>query len=169
MNAKEAILKRRSIRKFKQDKISREIIDQLLEAGCAAPSACNKRPYAINVVTNEALLESLNESSRFSDMRSPLSIVVAADMERTLPRQYKDYWIQDCSAVTQNILLMATELGLGSCWNGLHPNPKPEEHVRAVLELPETIIPLSLIRIGYPDEEREPNGGYDEAIVKFFE
>ena len=169
MNAKEVILKRRSIRKFKQDKIDKALIDQLLEAGCAAPSACNKRPYAIYVITNEELLERLNESSRFSDMRSPLSIVVAADMERTLPRQYRDYWIQDCSAVTENILLMATELGLGSCWNGLHPNPKPEEHVRATLNLPESIIPLSLIRIGYPDEEREPNGGYDADIVRFFE
>ena len=169
MNTGDAILKRRSIRRFKPDKISRSVIDRLLEAGFAAPSACNRRPYEIYVITNEELLGKLNDASRFSNMPSPLSIVVAADLERALPRQYRDYWVQDCSAVTENILLMATELGLGSCWNGLYPNPVPEENVRAALGLKETVVPLSLIRLGYPDEEKTANGGYDGAAVHFFE
>jgi nitroreductase len=169
MNTKEAILKRRSIRKFKSTPVQKELISELLEAACAAPSACNKKPYAIYVITNEELLEKLNLSSRFTNMPSPLSIVVAADMERVLPRQYRDYWMQDCAAVTENILLMVTELGLGACWNGLYPNPAPTEHVRTALGLSESIVPLALIRIGYPDEEREPNGGINESIVTYFE
>ena len=169
MTLKEAILKRRSIRKFKDTPVPKELVNELLEAACAAPSACNRKPYSIYVVTNPELLEKLNQSSRFTNMPSPLSIVVAADMERALPRQYRDYWMQDCAAVTENILLTVTDLGLGACWNGLYPNPQPTDYVRATLSLPETIIPLALIRIGYPDEEREPNGGINESIVTYFE
>ena len=169
MTLKEAILKRRSVRKFKDDPVPRALVDEILEAACAAPSACNRKPYSIYVVTNKELLEKLNQSSRFTNMPSPLSIVVAGDMDRVLPRQYKDYWMQDCAAVTENILLTVTDLGLGACWNGLYPNLAPSDHVREALGLSENIVPLALIRIGYPDEEKAPNGGINDQIVKYFD
>jgi nitroreductase len=78
-----------------------------------------------------------------------------------------EYWIQDASAATQNILLMATELGLGACWNGVHPQVNVVERIKKILELDENVIPLSLIHIGYMDEEKSPNLGYDENRVFF--
>ena len=165
MDTYTAILSRRSIRKFKQDKISDEIIDKLLEAGYNAPSACNRKPFIIYVIKNEEKLELLNKSGRFTNMPSPLIILVCGDLNKALPKSFKDYWIQDASAVTENILIMAQALGLGTCWNGVHPQELVVEKVRNILNLEPNIIPLSLIHIGYPDEYKEPNKYYNKDSV----
>lgn len=167
MNTKEAILKRRSIRKFKDTKISDEMIYDLVEAGYNAPSACNRKPLNFYVVTNEEKLELLNKSSKFSNMPSPLIIIVCGYLPLALPKSMSDYWIQDASAATQNILLMTTELGLGACWNGVHPQTNVVERIRKILELEEDVVPLSLIHIGYMDEEKDANSGFDEKRVFF--
>jgi nitroreductase len=167
MNTKEAILNRRSIRKFKSTKISDEMIHDLVEAGYNAPSACNRKPLNFYVVTNEEKLELLNKSSKFSNMPSPLIIIVAGYLPLALPKSMSEYWIQDASAATENILLMATELGLGACWNGVHPQVNVVERIRKILELDENVVPLSLIHIGYMDEEKQPNSGYDSNRVFF--
>ena len=169
MNTKEAILNRRSIRKFKDTKISNEMINDLIEAGYNAPSACNRKPLDFYVITNEEKLQQLNKCSKFSNMPSPLIIIVAGNLELALPKMMSEYWIQDASAATQNILLMATELGLGACWNGVHPQVNVVERIRKILNLNDGIIPLSLIHIGYMDEEKKPNSGFDEKRVFSFE
>ena len=165
MNTKEAILNRRSIRKFKDTKISNDMIHDLIEAGYNAPSACNRKPLNFYVVTNEEKLEQLNKSSKFSNMPSPLIIIVSGYLPLALPKSMSEYWIQDASAATQNILLMATQLGLGACWNGLHPQVNAVERVRKILNLDEEVIPLSLIHIGYMDEEKEAHSGFDNKRV----
>ena len=165
MNTKEAILNRRSIRKFKDTKIDLTMINDLIEAGYNAPSACNRKPLNFYVVTDEEKLALLNKSSKFSNMPSPLIIIVAGYLPLALPSKMQEYWIQDASAATQNILLMATELGLGACWNGVHPQTNVVERIRKILKLDENVIPLSLIHIGYMDEEKKPNSGFDENRV----
>lgn len=169
MDAKDAILKRRSVRKFLEKEVPRELIDKLIEAGDSAPSACNKRPIDIYVITNKEKLAALSQSGRFTGMTSPLAIVVAGDMSRTLPRSFKDYWIHDAAAATENILIMATALGLGSCWCGVHLQKSVEDGVREVLGLDESTVPFSLIHIGYPAEIPEPHSGYSPERVKFIE
>ena len=133
MDIKELILSRRSIRKFQNKKVEKEKLDLLLEAACSAPSACNRKPYQIYVITDEEKLELLTNSGRYTKMTSPLKIVVCGDMKKTLPRSMAEYWIQDASAVVENILLMANGIGLGACWCGVYPQDRVMENVKYII------------------------------------
>lgn len=170
METRDAIFKRRSIRKYKSTPVEDEKITALIEAADAAPSACNKRPLHFYVIKNPEILERLSESGRFTSFSSPIAIVVAGDMEKVLPRSFGDYWIHDAAAATENILIRATDLGLGTCWCGVYLQENVLRDVQEVLSLPRNqIIPFSLIRIGYPDEEREAHSGYEPSRVHFVE
>ena len=169
MEVKDALLKRRSIRKFKEDKISEELINELLIAAMSAPSACNKKPWEFFVITNEEKLQELKKASRFARYDAPLAIVVCGNLDKALPDSMKDYWIHDCSAATQNILLQATDLGLGAVWCGVYPQERAAERMKEFLNLGDNLIPLSLIWIGYPDEERRPRDWYNEECVHYID
>ena len=132
MEVKDALLKRRSIRKFKEDKISEELINELLIAAMSAPSACNKKPWEFFVITNEEKLQELKKASRFARYDAPLAIVVCGNLSKALPLQLSTYWIQDCSAATQNILLRVTDLGLGAVWCGAHPQKNVEKKMQRI-------------------------------------
>lgn len=165
MELKEALLKRRSIRKFTDEPVSREEIDELLYAAMCAPSACNRRPWEFFAVTNPELLGKLKNASFFSRHDAPLAIVVCGNLNRALPLDMAEYWIQDCSAATENILLRAADLGLGAVWCGIYPQPRPEKKVRELLSLSDKQIPLSLILIGHPAEEGTDRKVYDESCI----
>lgn len=167
MRAEEAILKRRSVRKFKDTKIPEELIEKLIEAADAAPSACNRRPVDFYVVTNKEKLTEFEHSGRFTKMHAPLTIVVVGNTSRALPRSFSEYWIHDAAAASENILLMATALGLGSLWCGVHPQKSVMERVSEILSLDEKSIPFSMIKIGYPDEEHEAHSGFSDERVHF--
>lgn len=169
MDTYEAILKRRSVRSFNDKKIEDEIIDKLLKSAMAGPSACNKRPWEFYVIKNGELLVELRKVSRFSNMNSTLIIIVAGNEKRFLNHKENDFWIQDCSSAGENILLCATELGIGSCWCGLFPMVTPVKRVRELLHLDESIIPLALIHLGYSDVVTEPRTQYDEKHVHTIE
>ncbi len=167
---KDIILARRSIRRFTGEKIPREYIKALAEVADNAPSACNRRPLKIYFVEDEQKLERLLYAGRFTKniaKESTLAIIIAGDMEKVLPRSLADYWIQDASAATENVLIMAEALGLGACWCGAYPQKDVEGGIREILSLPESIVPLSLIRLGFPAEKAEPHSGYDSERVKF--
>ena len=161
------ILERRSVRKFKDTPVPREMIDKLLEAADAAPSACNRRPVEFYAVTNPEKLDELSVASRFSRFKSPLIIVVVGNLSRALPLQLADYWIHDAAAASENILIQATALGLGTCWCGVHPQKRVMAKVSTALGLNEKQIPFSIIKIGYPDESHEAHSGYSEKRVHF--
>ncbi|MBQ8414329.1 MAG: nitroreductase family protein [Clostridia bacterium] len=163
------ILKRRSVRKFKETPVSREMIDKLLEAAMAAPSACNKRPVDFYVITDEEKLQEISMAGRFTRMKAPLIILVVGNLKRALPLQLADYWIHDAAAASENILIEATALGLGSCWCGIHPQKRMMQKVSQILGLGEKQLPFSLIKIGHPDEFPEPHSGYDKSRVTFLE
>ena len=167
MELKELLLKRRSVRKFKEDKINDEIINELLIAGMSGPSACNRRPCEFYVVSNEEKLNEVKKASLFSRFNAPLAIVVCGNLSKALPLKLSSYWIQDCSAATENILLRAVDLGLGACWCGAHPQERVEENLRKCLNLDKNIIPLNIIFIGYPNESPEARHQYDENKVHF--
>lgn len=167
MEVKDALLRRRSVRKFTDEPVSEEQISELLHAAMSGPSACNKRPWEFYVITNGEVLEELRTASKFSGISAPLAIVVCGNLGRALPMQLADYWIQDCSAATENILLRATDLGLGTVWCGMHPQKRPEEKVRALLGLDEKQIPLNIIYIGHPAEEPEARDQYEQERVHF--
>lgn len=166
MEVKYALLKRRSIRKYLDKEVSDEIIEELLHAAMSGPSACNRRPWIFYVIKDQDKLNELRKASRFSNMNAPLAIVVVGDLSRSLPLQLKDFWIQDCSAATENILLRATDLGLGSLWCGIYPQKRPVERVKKILGITNSDIPLNIIYIGYGDEEKESRDQYEKNRVK---
>ena len=166
MEVKDALLKRRSIRKYLGKEVSDEMIEELLHAAMSGPSACNRRPWIFYVIKDQDKLNELRKASRFSNMNAPLAIVVVGDLSRSLPLQLKDFWIQDCSAATENILLRATDLGLGSLWCGIYPQKRPVERVKKILGITNSDIPLNIIYIGYGDEEKESRDQYEKNRVK---
>ena len=141
MELKEVLLKRRSIRKFTEEPVSDERIEELLHAAMSGPSACNRKPWEFYVVTNEQVLEELRSSTMFSKIAAKLAIIVCGDLSRALPMGMSEYWIQDCSAATEKILLRATDLGLGAVWCGVYPQKRGEKKVREILKLSEKQIP----------------------------
>lgn len=167
MELKEVLLKRRSVRKFTDQAVEPQHINELLHAAMSGPSACNRRPWVFYVVDNEGVLEQLRKATHFSNIRAKLAIVVCGDLKRALPQQLAPYWIQDCSAATENILLRAVDLGLGTVWCGVHPQERGEKKVAEILNLAQDQIPLNIIYIGYPDEEFEARDQYEAEQVHY--
>ena len=167
MDVRECILKRRSIRKFKDQDVSKEIIKDLLECAMAAPSACNKQPWEFFVVENKEILEKVKTAGRYTNFNSPLVIIVCGNKNRALSQRENDFWIQDASAAIENILLRAASLNLGTVWCGLTPMELPVQKVKEILNLSDNIVPLGMIHIGYPDEEKDARTKYNEDYVHF--
>ncbi len=161
------IFKRRSIRKFTAEPISDEAIRDLLEAAMAAPSAFNMQPWHFVVVRENALLEKLHRVLPFGKMSAPLAIVVCGDFGNVKRLVAENFWMQDCSAATQNILLAATALGLGAVWCGVSPIKTLVKLVSEALHLPSTLIPLNVIFIGHPTESKDPHTKFDEKKISY--
>lgn len=169
MELRDVLLKRRSVRKFTEEPISKECIDELLHAAMSGPSACNMKPWEFYVVTNESKLKELQSASKFTKISAKLAIVVCGNLSKALPMQLAEYWIQDCSAATENILLRITDLGLGAVWCGIYPQKRAEEKVRKLLGINTKQIPLNIIFIGHPAEEPTARDQYDETKVHYIE
>lgn len=167
MNMKEVMLQRRSVRKFKKEKISAEIIQDLLECAMAAPSACNKKPWEFYIIQNEEKQKELANATRYGRYESPLIIIVAGNKERFISEKESAFWMQDCSAAIQNILLEATALGLGSCWCGIYPMETLTKDIREILNVGEEIIPLGLLHLGYPAIESVPRTQFEQNFVHY--
>ncbi len=159
-----AIFKRRSIRKYTDKVVSDQQIEKILRAGMAAPSAGNQQPWHFVVIDDRDILNDIPKLHPYSKMLKEAShaIVVCGDVNL---QRHEGYWVQDCSAATQNILLMATELGLGSVWLGVYPREDRVKGLKELLSLPENIIPLCIISIGYPAETKEPVDRYDTTRI----
>ena len=155
MDAMEAILTRRSIRKFKSQVVSDDLITQLLKAAMYAPSAGNQQPWHFIVVKDRAFLDEITKIHPYAQMlnEAPLAIAICGDIEKQI---HEGYWVQDCSAATENLLLAAHALGLGGVWLGAHPREERVAGLRKILHIPDKIIPLCVIAIGYPAEEKPP-------------
>ena len=165
----EAIKARRSIRHFLPTPLIKEQLEEIVRAGMAAPSAKNLQPWHFVVVTDKSLLQKLAKANPYAEMvaKAPLAIVVCGDMTKALDGDARDFWIQDCSAASENILLAATGLGLGSVWTGTYPSEERCAAVSEVLGLPETLIPLNTIVIGYPDGEVTPKDKWQESNISY--
>lgn len=161
----EHIKSRRSIRKYTDEPVSREQIELLLQAAMAAPSAMNRRPWEFIVITEKERLEALRRRLVLGRYNAPVAIVVCGNMRRTAPAIAKNFWVLDCSAATQNILLAATGLGLGSVWIGVYPLRPVMALVSRLLRLPRHIVPLAVVWVGHPAETKPPRTQYDARYV----
>ncbi len=156
------IFARRSIRKYTSKPVSAEDVQTLLEAAMAAPSASNRQPWHFIVVTERATLDRLADAHPYGKMlfQAPLCIAVCGDTQLA-----PEYWVQDCSAATENLLLAATALRLGAVWLGVYPVAERVSAVRGVLGVPESVVPLNLISIGHPAEHKDPRTQFDATRV----
>lgn len=160
-----AIEGRRSIRRFTDQPIDKETLTLLLKAAMAAPTAMNAQPWEFVVITEHTIIEQLRQNLMFGKMH-PAAVICVLGSKRMQKNKAGDrFWVQDCSAASQNILLAATSLGLGAVWIGIHPVTIFQHPVNRILNLPEGVIPLNLIYLGYPAEEKEPRTQYEESRV----
>jgi nitroreductase len=149
MDAVTSLMTRRSIRQYTDEDVTAEQLETLLRAAMAAPSAGNQQPWRFVVVRDAEVRAKLAEATPYSSPigRAPLGFVVLAD---TRENKHPGYWVQDCSAAIQNLLVAAHAIGLGGVWIGVHPNPEREEAVAAIVDPPEGFEVLSMIAVGHP-------------------
>lgn len=166
MDLWEAILTRRSIRKFTSQLVSHDLIEKILKAGMQAPSARNKQPWHFIVIQDREMLDKISVVHPYAYMlkEAPLGIVICGDsnIEITI-----EYIVQDCSAATQNMLLAAHNFGLGAVWLGIYPREPRIKALRKLLSIPENIIPVSMIAVGYPAEKKEPENRFNPERVHY--
>ena len=164
MEAMDAILSRRSIRKYTEQAVSDEAVEELLKAAMSAPSAGNQQPWQFVVIRERGLLDEIPKYHPYSAMlkEASVAILICGDVNS---EKHKGYWVQDCSAATQNLLIAVQAKGLGAVWLGVHPREDRVAGIRKLLGLPEQIVPLSLIPIGYKGEEKPPANRYDASKV----
>lgn len=164
------IMSRTSVRKFKQQPVEDSKIETLLRAGMAAPTANDMQPWHFVVLKEKKDIEAYAASNKYhaDDIKeTPLFIFVCADTTRMSEGQGRELWVQDCSAVSENILLAAHALGLGACWTTIYPIQKKVAGISRTLKLPENLIPLNGIIIGYPDEPLNPKNKWDEKKITY--
>ena len=160
------INERQSIRKFNGDKVDPNLIPQLLEAAMAAPSSKNYQPWQFVVLDSKDLVEEFAAVHQGWKAlgNADKHILVCGDFEKD---KRETHILMACSAASQNILLKCTELGLGSVWMGLYPDPTRTQFTKERLGLPEHILPISLISIGHYDAAKPKKRAYKEEIVHY--
>jgi nitroreductase len=166
MDAMDAILTRRSIRRFKTDPVDEKTIKALLTAAMSAPSAGNQQCWRFVVITERPTLDALTTIHPYANplKEAPLAILVCGDMDTELR---SGFWEQDCAAATENLLVAATAMGLGSVWLGCHPRADRVKGIQKLLGIPKTIIPLSLIGVGRSNEVKAREDRFDEKKVHY--
>lgn len=161
------IFARKSVRTYRSEAVSDEKLQVLVRAGMAAPTAVDKRPWEFVVVTDRAVLKQLADALPYAKMadRAAAAIVVGGDVRKQWGGMESDYWIMDCSAATQNILLAAESMGLGAVWTAVYPEESRVRAVRQILGIPHHVVPLNLIPVGMPAGREKAKDKYDPRQV----
>ncbi len=165
MSTFETIYARRSIRQYKEKPVEREKLEMLLKAAMAAPSAMNIKPWEFIVVTEPDTLDAIRATLVFGKYNAPAAIAVCGNTSFFKHPMASRFWVQDCCAATENILLAAVELGLGTVWLGVHPIHNFTKKISTILHLPDHVLPLNVIYVGYPAGEKLPRTQYDPGRV----
>lgn len=151
MDIIETIRTRRSIRKFTSEPVTDDQIRTILEAASMAPSAGNAQPWQFVVIRDRDILDRVKSINPYAAMadQAPLSILVCGDLSL---EKFPGFWVQDCSACVENLLLAVHGIGLGGVWTGIYPMEDRIDGFRRLLGLPDNVIPLALVVIGHPDQ-----------------
>jgi len=156
----DSILARRSIRKYVDKKISEDDINKMIKAGMNAPSARNMKTSEFVVIKDRSILDAIVDKNPHASMLKEANLAIAV-----CGKELSEFWHSDLAASTQNILIKATELGIGSCWIGIYPIDQKEEDMKEVLNVPSDVRVFSVISLGYPNEQKDMNNRFDEEKI----
>jgi nitroreductase len=161
-------LNRRSIRKYQKKEIPKEKIELLLKAAMSAPSAKATDPWRFIVVSDKTILVAISDGLPNGKMlaEAPLGIVICGEIAKACDNQLS-YLLQDCSAAIENILLAAHALNLGACWLGVHPMEERIAHIKKLFNLPDGILPVSCIALGFPISPKDARTRYNPEFVHY--
>lgn len=173
VNAEQAVLDniatRTSVRDYEARPVEKEKIEKMLRAAMAAPTAMNKQPWHFVVVDQRNVLDALAGANPYAKMlkKAPLAIVVCGNTDKMIEGGGRDFWIQDASAATENLLLAAHAMGLGAVWTGAYPSEERCISINKVLSLSDNLIPLNMIVVGYPAEQPQPKQKFKEENISY--
>lgn len=173
VNAEQAVLDniatRTSVRDYEARPVEKEKIEKMLRAAMAAPIAMNKQPWHFVVVDQRNVLDALAGANPYAKMlkKAPLAIVVCGNTDKMIEGGGRDFWIQDASAATENLLLAAHAMGLGAVWTGAYPSEERCISISKVLSLSDNLIPLNMIVVGYPAEQPQPKQKFKEENISY--
>lgn len=173
VNAEQVVLDniatRTSVRDYEARPVEKEKIEKMLRAAMAAPTAMNKQPWHFVVVDQRNVLDALAGANPYAKMlkKAPLAIVVCGNTDKMIEGGGRDFWIQDASAATENLLLAAHAMGLGAVWTGAYPSEERCISISKVLSLSDNLIPLNMIVVGYPAEQPQPKQKFKEENVSY--
>lgn len=160
----EGLETRRSVRRYRDTPVDDDTLRQLIRAAMWAPSAGNARPWHFITVRNRDTLNAVADINPYASMarKAPAGILVCGD--RALEK-FPGFWVQDCSAAVENLLLAAHEIGLGAVWTGIHPIPERVDACCTLFRLPDNVVPLAFIPLGFSDEKPRKVDRYEEAKI----
>lgn len=173
VNAEQAVLDniatRTSVRDYEARPVEKEKIEKMLRAAMAAPTAMNKQPWHFVIVDQRNVLDALAGTNPYAKMlkKAPLAIVVCGNTDKMIEGGGRDFWIQDASAATENLLLAAHAMGLGAVWTGAYPSEERCISISKVLSLSDNLIPLNMIVVGYPTEHPQPKQKFKEENISY--
>lgn len=155
MDTLEAIYTRRSVRNYRAKDVAPETVKALLKAAMHAPSAADEQPWSFVVIDDRDLLDRIPALHPYAGMAAQAQVIVLVCGE-PVREQHAGMWVQDCAAATQNLLLAAHAMGLGSVWVGVYPREERMRPLRQLLKIPDHIMPFALLPLGYPAETPAP-------------
>lgn len=164
------ILSRKSVRAYTDQPVSRAQIDTLLRAAMAAPTGRDMRPWKFIVIDDKEMLKTLAEQLPYAKMlpEAQAAVLVCGDLSVTDDKgNPSGNWMFDCSAATENLLLAAESMGLGAVWTAVYPYDERLRPVTEVMQLPDYIVPLNVIPIGYPKGNPQPKNKYDADNIHY--
>lgn len=156
----QSIYQRTSVREYTSEAVDSDVLLELVRAGMAAPTAMNRQPWEFIIIQDREVLDILG-TIKPPVGKAPAAIVVLGNTATS------GSWVIDCSAATENILLAATSFGLGTVWTGAHGNANFEALLKETLNLPDGIMPLSVIAVGHADGTPTPKDKFDDSKVHF--
>jgi nitroreductase len=164
MDAMTALYSRRSIRLYESKPVPHQLLQEIITAGMCAPSAGNERPWHFILLTDRGILDEIPRFHPYAAMLKQASVAVLLCADLTLEK-HSGYWVLDCAAATENLLLAAHAKGLGAVWCGVYPTEDRVQNLKKLLRLPVQIVPFSLIPLGFPAELKQAGERFDGSRI----
>lgn len=165
------IMTRTSVRDYSDRQVDDSTINRILRAGMAAPTAANQQPWQFVVITEQNLKDSITAAFEYTKMveHCSFAVVVCGDMDNLFTGDLPvgGFWVEDCSAASENMLLAAHALGVGGVWCGIYPLKEREKKLRTILNLPANLTPLNVLAFGYPAQHPTPKDKWQPAKIHY--